>query len=70
VRIEFIAYFLALIAIPVAQVLADTASDRPHFTLWKHASTPSSIAVSKYHHTKTPFDYLFIQKQQRRQKTS
>jgi hypothetical protein len=61
VRAEFVAYFMALIAIPVGQVLADMASDRHQLIIWNNGSTP--VAVSKYHRTKTPFDYLFLPRQ-------
>ena len=68
-RTEFIAYFVALIAIPLAQVLADTASNRHHLIIGNKTSGASAIAVSKYHRTRTPFDYLFVPRQHPREKT-
>jgi hypothetical protein len=64
VRTEFIGYFVALIAIPVAQVLTDVASDRHQLVIWNEPSGP--VSVSKYHRVKTPFDYLFIPRPHKR----
>jgi len=70
VRTEFIAYFLALLAIPVAQVLADAAFDRHHLIFFNRALDSAPIAVSKYRRAPTPFDYLFLPRQQQPQRTS
>lgn len=68
-RAEFIAYFLALLVIPIAQVLIDTASNRHHLIIGNKLSNASAIAVSKNHRVKTPFDYLFVPRRHQRQKT-
>jgi hypothetical protein len=43
-RLSISAFFLTLILIPVAQVMADTLSDKSHLYIWNGYHHPPAIA--------------------------
>jgi hypothetical protein len=50
------AFFIVLVVIPVAQVMADTRSDNRHLYIWNGYHRPPAIASR--HLSKEPNNYL------------
>ena len=68
-RLTLVALFIALVAIPTAQVTADTRSDRLRLYVWNgYFPHPQGMAVSKRPRSKELY-HLIGQKLQKREKT-
>jgi hypothetical protein len=67
-RLAITAFFVALIAIPVAQVAKDTRADGGHLYIWNGHLRPDAVALSKHQRSKG-LDYLLMPRPQNRKKT-
>ena len=67
-RPAIVAFFVALIAVPVAQVATDARSDTGRLYIWNGHLSPHTVALSKHQRSKSP-DRLLVPRLHERQKT-
>jgi hypothetical protein len=67
-RLAIAAFFVALIAIPVAQVAKDTRADGGRLYIWNGHLRPDTVALSKHQRSKG-LDNLLVPRPQNRKKT-
>jgi hypothetical protein len=67
-RLAIAAFFVALVAIPVAQVAKDTRTDGGRLYIWNGHLRPYIVTLSKHQRPKAP-DYVPVPRLHIRQKT-
>ena len=69
-RLAIAAFFIALIAIPVAQLAKDTRADGGRLYIWNGHLRPNTMALSKHQHQHSKgLDNLLVPRAQNRKKT-